>query len=150
MALDKMSSHPSANLERSFEIDTIAGTFRSEVSSAEGFGPGLNLEGLARCCHNGQATTAYGHALADLERFNGGKPGPYDREAAPAILWNGLLEPTQSFNQSREHVHALLVARATRLVVHAWSIVLDLNYGSRVRSGVESTITPNQHWPRDL
>ena len=83
----------------------------SQVGSVERFGPGLDLEGLASGRHNGQAATAHGHALAELERFAGGKARPGDREASPAIFRNDLLEPTQSFNQSREHVHALLVAR---------------------------------------
>ena len=114
MALDKMSPQPGADLEGSLEIHAIAGSSCSQVGSVQGFGSGLDLEGLAGGGHNGQAATADGHALAELERFVGGKIWPGDRQTPPAVFWNDLLEPTQSFNQSREHVHALLVARDAR------------------------------------
>ena len=53
---------------------------------------------------DGQAATADGHALAEFERLAGGKARPGDRQAPPAVFLDHLLEPTQSFNQSREHV----------------------------------------------
>ena len=62
---------------------------------------------------------------------------------------NDLLEPTQSFNQSREHVRVSSSSGKSGFR-QSRPIVLDLNYGSRVRSGVESTITPNQYWPHNL
>ncbi len=86
MALDKMSSQPGADLECSLEIDAIAGSSGPQVGSVEGFRPGLDLERLARGRHDGQAATAHGHALAELERFAGGKARPRDRQAPPAVF----------------------------------------------------------------
>ena len=44
MALDKMSSQASADLECPLEVDAIAGILASQVGSVQRLGPGLDLE----------------------------------------------------------------------------------------------------------
>ena len=76
MSLNKMSSQPATHLDRTLEIDAIAGLSLSQVGSIERFWPGLDLKSRRLGRHYGQTAATHSHALAELKRIAGRKIWP--------------------------------------------------------------------------